>query len=178
MSKLPKATRLTCLNPQSLSPPLVRAGTALQFTKRYATNTTNGRRQVTVLNDDGRVNWGDLSGREKAARTTQQTFNFAFVAVGLVLTVRKSIPFSCRSVPILRIPSAALAMSYSATSSPRIRRRSTSTAQYLDSKPTLRVSSCSVLPTPSWRTANRLGRVSLAHGCLDLLPLPRRSRMR
>lgn len=42
---------------------------------------------MTAFNDDGRVAWGDLTGREKAARTAQQTFNFSFIIIGAVLTV-------------------------------------------------------------------------------------------
>jgi import inner membrane translocase subunit TIM21 len=62
----------------------------------YATQTGLGttnasptpkRKAVTAFNDDGRVAWGDLSAREKAARATQQTFNFSFIIVGAVLTV-------------------------------------------------------------------------------------------
>ncbi|KAI4204363.1 MAG: hypothetical protein LQ346_001635 [Caloplaca aetnensis] len=58
----------------------------------YATQETLGRsplatrKQVTVTNDDGRVHWKELSIREKAARTTQQTFNFGIVLAGLVMT--------------------------------------------------------------------------------------------
>jgi len=46
------------------------------------------RRNVTVLSDDGRYTWGELSGREKVARATQQSFNFVIVIAGVVLTVR------------------------------------------------------------------------------------------
>jgi import inner membrane translocase subunit TIM21 len=49
---------------------------------------TKRRKGVTVLNDDGRVAWGELSGKEKVARTTQQTFNFSMIILGAVLTVR------------------------------------------------------------------------------------------
>jgi hypothetical protein len=55
----------------------------LAQTRSYATS----RRQVTVINDDGRVNWSDLSGREKVARSTQQSFNFGLVVVGVIMTV-------------------------------------------------------------------------------------------
>lgn len=62
----------------------------------YATQTGLGttsttprprRKAVTPFNDDGRVPWGELSAGEKAARTTQQTFNFGFIILGAVLTV-------------------------------------------------------------------------------------------
>jgi import inner membrane translocase subunit TIM21 len=64
----------------------------------YATQTGLGttaaprarRKAVTTFNDDGRVAWGDLTAREKAARTTQQTFNFSFIILGAVLTVWSS----------------------------------------------------------------------------------------
>ncbi|KAI9774589.1 MAG: mitochondrial import inner membrane translocase subunit tim21 [Geoglossum simile] len=65
---------------------------AFSLTHKYAaqssTRTDRGstRKQITVASDDGRVRWGDLSAREKAARTTQQTFNFVTVLVGLVMT--------------------------------------------------------------------------------------------
>ncbi|KAA8650506.1 protein tim21 [Aspergillus tanneri] len=44
------------------------------------------RRSVTVLSDDGRYQWGELSGKEKVARATQQSFNFLVVLAGAVLT--------------------------------------------------------------------------------------------
>jgi len=50
--------------------------------RTYAT----GRRQVTVVNDDGRINWTELSGREKVARTTQQSFNLVIIVTGVVMT--------------------------------------------------------------------------------------------
>ncbi|KAF2455088.1 mitochondrial import inner membrane translocase subunit Tim21 [Lineolata rhizophorae] len=66
----------------------------LACAQTYATHSTLGdsskgsssRRQVTVGNDDGRVLWGDLSVREKAARTTQQSFNFLVVIAGIAAT--------------------------------------------------------------------------------------------
>jgi hypothetical protein len=62
----------------------------------YATQTGLGttgtsqqprRKAVTAFNDDGRVAWGDLTAREKIARTAQQSFNFSFIILGAVLTV-------------------------------------------------------------------------------------------
>lgn len=46
------------------------------------------RRSVTPFNDSGAVKWTDLSLGEKAARTTQQSFNFVVIIAGVVLTVR------------------------------------------------------------------------------------------
>jgi mitochondrial import inner membrane translocase subunit TIM21 len=55
--------------------------------RRYAATTTKpSRRAITVTTDDGRHAWSDLSTGEKAARSTQQTFNFALVAAGLAGT--------------------------------------------------------------------------------------------
>ena len=61
--------------------------------KHYATasspktESSTSRKQVTVVNDDGRVQWKDLTTREKAARTTQQTFNLGIVLAGAVGTL-------------------------------------------------------------------------------------------
>ncbi|KAK3082295.1 hypothetical protein LTS18_007851 [Coniosporium uncinatum] len=63
--------------------------------RRYATNDTlpnnnarpgSNRRAVTIANDDGRVRWSELSVGEKAARTTQQSFNLGIIALGVVMT--------------------------------------------------------------------------------------------
>lgn len=57
-------------------------------TNTYATHSSASRRRnVTVLSDDGRYTWGELSGKEKVARATQQSFNFVVVLAGVVLTV-------------------------------------------------------------------------------------------
>lgn len=54
-----------------------------------SSNTPNSkRRSVTPFNDNGHVPWNQLSMAEKTARATQQTFNFGFVILGVVLTVR------------------------------------------------------------------------------------------
>lgn len=50
-------------------------------------SSTTKRRGVTVLSDDGRYEWGELTGREKVARATQQSVNFVVVLAGAVLTV-------------------------------------------------------------------------------------------
>lgn len=49
--------------------------------------STPQRRAVTITNDTGAVRWSELSIGEKAARTTQQSFNFIVVIAGVVLTV-------------------------------------------------------------------------------------------
>ncbi|KAF7550078.1 hypothetical protein G7046_g8135 [Stylonectria norvegica] len=74
----------------------LRASPALQpllLPRHYATQNSLGttatgpkRRKVTPFNDDGFVPWNQLSSGEKAARATQQSFNFGLIAVGLVLT--------------------------------------------------------------------------------------------
>ena len=50
-------------------------------------STSTARKAVTVTTDDGRYKWSDLTTREKAARSTQQSFNLALVAAGAVGTV-------------------------------------------------------------------------------------------
>ncbi|KAF2705662.1 TIM21-domain-containing protein [Pleomassaria siparia CBS 279.74] len=55
-------------------------------TSSHPSNPGPTRRSVTVINDTGSVQWGQLSPGEKAARTTQQSLNFIVVAVGVVLT--------------------------------------------------------------------------------------------
>ena len=68
----------------------------LSLSRGYATSDDPGtqktaaRKQVTIRNDDGRVKWKELTIGEKAARTTQQTFNFGVVLAGLAGTVRNS----------------------------------------------------------------------------------------
>lgn len=66
---------------------------AVQGQARNATSSslpndaaTRRRRAVTVVNDTGAVPWKNLSLGEKAARTTQQTFNFGMVLLGIGLT--------------------------------------------------------------------------------------------
>lgn len=45
------------------------------------------RKAITVTSDDGRLHWSELSPREKAARSTQQSVNFLIVAAGAAGTV-------------------------------------------------------------------------------------------
>jgi len=47
---------------------------------------TSRRRAVTVANDTGHVPWKQLSVGEKAARTTQQSFNLGLILLGVGLT--------------------------------------------------------------------------------------------
>lgn len=82
--------------PQASHTPSVAVQTSSRpgITRLYATQSGLGggpqktkRKNVTVLSDDGQYSWGELSGREKIARGTQQTFNFVVVIAGVVLTV-------------------------------------------------------------------------------------------
>ena len=74
-------------NPRLLS-------TYLRSSHGYATQSSLGgsptasRKQVTVINDDGRVEWTELTTKEKIARTTQQTFNLGLILTGVLMTVR------------------------------------------------------------------------------------------
>lgn len=45
------------------------------------------RKSITLTGDTGRVHWNQLSPGEKVVRTTQQSFNFIVVAVGIIATV-------------------------------------------------------------------------------------------
>jgi import inner membrane translocase subunit TIM21 len=73
--------------------PSVSSGAFIR-SRTYATQTGLGtspspstrRRKVTAFNDDGFVPWAELSAGEKAARATQQSFNFGLVIAGIVLT--------------------------------------------------------------------------------------------
>ncbi|KAI7971067.1 hypothetical protein EIK77_007183 [Talaromyces pinophilus] len=71
------------------------AATSSNITRNYATQSSLGgngsgptRKQISVMSDDGRYRWSELSGKEKVARATQQSFNFVIVIVGVVMTVR------------------------------------------------------------------------------------------
>jgi import inner membrane translocase subunit TIM21 len=76
---------------------ILRQAPHTQIARHYATQSnlgsgprptgTSRKKSITVLSDDGRVQWGDLSTGEKFARTTQQSFNFVIVLAGAVLTV-------------------------------------------------------------------------------------------
>ena len=89
--------RLLPTNPSSiLKANFVELRQPVHVQKRNATQSGLGskpggagptRRAVTVTTDDGRYKWSDLTTGEKAARTTQQSFNFLLVAAGLVGTV-------------------------------------------------------------------------------------------
>ena len=46
---------------------------------------------MTIVNDDGRVKWTNLTVREKVARTTQQTFNLGLIITGVCMTVSFSL---------------------------------------------------------------------------------------
>jgi import inner membrane translocase subunit TIM21 len=57
--------------------------------RAYATHPggATSRKQVTVINDDGRVKWTDLSLREKAARSTQKGLYLSVILTGMIMTV-------------------------------------------------------------------------------------------
>lgn len=51
------------------------------------------RKSITVTSDDGRLHWSELSPREKAARSAQQSVNFMIVVAGAAGTVMHSTIF-------------------------------------------------------------------------------------
>ncbi|KAJ5915212.1 L-galactonate dehydratase [Penicillium verhagenii] len=81
---LPRASSGAVAAALRTSPPA--AISRLYATQNNPGSTTKKRRNITVLSDDGRYEWGDLSGREKVSRATQQSFNFVVVMAGVVLT--------------------------------------------------------------------------------------------
>ena len=93
-----------------------RSFTAQRSLKANSTSSTS-RKHVTVVNDDGRVRWGELSAREKAARTTQQGINLVVVIAGVALTVcftspNPSIRQTRNIVLIVGIQGAVVALLY------------------------------------------------------------------
>lgn len=75
---------------------------------RHASSTSSpqgqNRRAITVTSDDGRYDWSELSRGEKAARSTQQTFNFLLISGGAVLTVSEAIMINHPPPPRNPIP--------------------------------------------------------------------------
>ncbi|USW54851.1 Putative mitochondrial import inner membrane translocase subunit Tim21, tim21 IMS domain superfamily [Septoria linicola] len=90
LAKLPVSRQLPSLSALQLTGPVSRNHS---YQTRNATTSSlpkdaaaSRRRSVTVVNDTGAVPWKDLSVGEKAARTTQQSFNFGIVLLGIGLT--------------------------------------------------------------------------------------------
>lgn len=69
-------------------PTSIRHVRPLQLSGTRNASTKPTRRAITVTTDDGRYHWSELSTGEKAARSTQQSFNFLFATAGAVGTVR------------------------------------------------------------------------------------------
>lgn len=82
---LPSMSVLTC-GTRLVAP---RQPALLQLRRATTSSTshdTSRRRAVTVVNDTGRVPWKQLTLGEKAARTTQQSFNAGLILLGAVAT--------------------------------------------------------------------------------------------
>ena len=88
------ASALVTVGPRFLFRASARPAISKITTIRHATTSTpsqndplvSRRRAVTIANDTGRVPWTQLSLGEKAARTTQQSFNLGLVLLGAGLT--------------------------------------------------------------------------------------------
>ncbi|GAM90255.1 hypothetical protein ANO11243_082970 [Dothideomycetidae sp. 11243] len=65
----------------------VRQATTSSSSTSSSASSGSQRKAITLTSDTGRIPWGSLSTGEKAVRSTQQTFNFALVLVGIGLTV-------------------------------------------------------------------------------------------
>lgn len=103
------------------------------------TTSSSPRKQVTVGNDDGRIPWGQLSAGEKAARTTQQTFNFGIILAGAVgLVCRPSVSSCALLIPVRLL----LAIISTLTSSLPTAKPDTSIAPLTGSEQTLVHSTC------------------------------------
>ena len=76
---------------RALVPAVIRPSFRSVATEQSPKASSPRRKQVTVVNDNGSVKWVELSAGEKAARATQQTFNFGIIVLGIVMGV--SIPF-------------------------------------------------------------------------------------
>ncbi|KAK5691690.1 mitochondrial import inner membrane translocase subunit tim21 [Elasticomyces elasticus] len=63
--------------------PQLRAATTSSLPKD---TPASRRRSITVVSDTGQVPWKSLSVGEKAARTTQQSFNLGLILLGVGLT--------------------------------------------------------------------------------------------
>ncbi|KAK0368678.1 hypothetical protein CLIM01_13964 [Colletotrichum limetticola] len=81
-----RATARLGLAPR-LQPLLLQRSYAMQYGLGTTASTTSSKRKkVTLFNDNGSVPWSQLSGGEKAARATQQTFNFGLILAGIAVT--------------------------------------------------------------------------------------------
>ncbi|TDZ47195.1 Mitochondrial import inner membrane translocase subunit TIM21 [Colletotrichum trifolii] len=69
-----------------LQPLLQHRQYATQLGLGGASKAGSKRKKITPFNDTGAVPWSQLSAGEKAARATQQTFNFGLILAGLVVT--------------------------------------------------------------------------------------------
>ena len=98
------------------------------------TTKSSSRKQVTIGNDDGRVPWGQLSVGEKAARTTQQTFNFGVILAGAVGLVRTPLLYIIELLIWIRLLLPTISIS---TSSLPTAKSGTSIAPLIGSEPTL-----------------------------------------
>jgi len=81
------------VRPKFIPYAFLRSWTSLRRYPRrsYAThhqlgNSGTTRKAVTLASDDGRIPWSELSTGEKLARSTQQSFNFAVILIGMIAT--------------------------------------------------------------------------------------------
>jgi hypothetical protein len=137
----------------------------IELTRQYATHNSLGRntsssserarKQITVISDDGRLQWSELSGSEKFSRVTQQSFNLLLVLIGAVMTVRRLHEVS--ETILLTTARAVLLHSYISMFSPQIARRGSLIGLSTESRMIHVVSSYSVIETKSRHTAKQHG---------------------
>lgn len=87
-----RPTALNALAPQLSRrlPPRPFASQTCAYATQQGSSSAPRRRSVTPFNDDGHIPWSELSAGGKAARATQQSFNFGLVIVGIALTVGRA----------------------------------------------------------------------------------------
>lgn len=123
------------------------------------------RKQITVISDDGRLRWSELSGKEKVARATQQTFNFMLVVIGAVMTVglvcRDSL---CEHLLMECMYRVECLRSSTLTSSLRTARRGCSTRPSNASRTIHDVRHCWVTASRSKHTGSQRGASGLGTG--------------
>lgn len=123
---------------------------------RGPSTSTRSRKNISVLSDDGRLQWDDLSGREKVSRATQQSFNFVVVLAGAVLTVwQRGTDFRWKEITD---NSRVVSSHYSTSkSSPRTAAHGSSRKRLGASRTTRGARICWVIGDSSRRMARALG---------------------
>lgn len=150
----PVAVRSACFRPSELGRSYA---THSDLGRGPSTSTRSSRKNITVLSDDGRLQWGDLSGREKVSRATQQSVNFMVVLAGAVLTVWQTATDFLGGKDIADSARGVSLHYFISKSSPRTAARGSSRRRLSASKTTRSARICLVTGDRSRRMARALG---------------------